>query len=61
MNDEEEKAKRRKEYVPTYVSPWERAMLNDEELKATMKPLMPGPIQIHPDLPQYKSFNRYNT
>ncbi|XP_037547081.1 myozenin-1b [Nematolebias whitei] len=58
VNDEEEKAKRRKEYAPTYVSPWERAMLNNEELKATMKPLMPGPIQIHPDLPQYKSFNR---
>ncbi|XP_008435271.1 myozenin-1b isoform X2 [Poecilia reticulata] len=52
-----EKAKRRKEYVRTYISPWERAM-TDEELKATMKPCMPGPIHIHPDLPQYKSFNR---
>ncbi|XP_013862541.1 myozenin-1b isoform X2 [Austrofundulus limnaeus] len=58
VNKEEEKAKRRKEYVRTYVSPWERAMRDNEELKATMKPLMPGPIQIHPDLPQYKSFNR---
>ncbi|XP_017289063.1 myozenin-1b isoform X2 [Kryptolebias marmoratus] len=58
VNEEEEKAKRRKEYVRTYVSPWERAMRDNEELKATMKPNMPGPIQIHPDLPQYKSFNR---
>ncbi|XP_015237381.1 PREDICTED: myozenin-1-like isoform X1 [Cyprinodon variegatus] len=57
VNEEEEKAKRRKEYVRTYVSPWERAM-TDEELKASMKPCMPGPIQTHPDLPQYKSFNR---
>ncbi|XP_043958796.1 myozenin-1b isoform X3 [Gambusia affinis] len=52
-----EKEKRRKEYIRTYISPWERAM-TDEELKATMKPRMPGPIHIHPDLPQYKSFNR---
>ncbi|XP_054899242.1 myozenin-1b isoform X2 [Poeciliopsis prolifica] len=55
--DSLEKAKRRKEYVRTYISPWERAM-TDEELKATMKPRMPGPIHTHPDLPQYKSFNR---
>uniref|UniRef100_M4ANA3 Myozenin 1b n=1 Tax=Xiphophorus maculatus TaxID=8083 RepID=M4ANA3_XIPMA len=55
--DNLEKAKRRKEYVRTYISPWERAM-TDEELKATMKSCMPGPIHIHPDLPQYKSFNR---
>ncbi|MED6266347.1 hypothetical protein CHARACLAT_001201 [Characodon lateralis] len=57
VNGEAEKAKRRNEYVRTYISPWERAM-TDEELKATMKPCMPGPIQTHPDLPQYKSFNR---
>uniref|UniRef100_A0A3Q2QHW2 Myozenin 1b n=1 Tax=Fundulus heteroclitus TaxID=8078 RepID=A0A3Q2QHW2_FUNHE len=57
VDEEAERAKRRKEYVRTYVSPWERAM-TDEELKATMKPRMPGPIQAHPDLPQYKSFNR---
>ncbi|KAM4715456.1 myozenin-1b isoform 2-T2 [Anableps anableps] len=57
VNEDVEKAKRRKEYVRTYISPWERAM-TDEELKATMKPHMPGPIQTHPDLPQYKSFNR---
>nr|XP_015818394.2 myozenin-1b isoform X1 [Nothobranchius furzeri] len=58
VNEEAEKTKRRKEYVRTYVSPWERAMHNNEELTATMKPLMPGPIQIHLELPQYKSFNR---
>ena len=59
MDEEDEKAKRRKEYVRTYISPWERAMKNNEELTATMKACMPGPIQFHPDLPQYKSFNRY--
>uniref|UniRef100_A0A3Q1H9W1 Uncharacterized protein n=1 Tax=Anabas testudineus TaxID=64144 RepID=A0A3Q1H9W1_ANATE len=53
-----EKEKRRNDYVNTYISPWERAMKDNEELKATMKPSMPGPIQKHPDLPQYKSFNR---
>ncbi|KAM6897750.1 myozenin-1b [Xenentodon cancila] len=58
VDEEAEKAKRRKEYVRTYVSPWERAMKDNEELKATMKACMPGPIVIHPDLPQYKSFNR---
>uniref|UniRef100_A0A7N6ATU4 Myozenin 1b n=1 Tax=Anabas testudineus TaxID=64144 RepID=A0A7N6ATU4_ANATE len=55
---EAEKEKRRNDYVNTYISPWERAMKDNEELKATMKPSMPGPIQKHPDLPQYKSFNR---
>ncbi|CAG5904429.1 unnamed protein product [Menidia menidia] len=58
VDDEAEKEKRRKEYVRTYVSPWERAMRDNEELKATMRASMPGPIQFHPDLPQYKSFNR---
>ncbi|XP_029383964.1 myozenin-1b [Echeneis naucrates] len=58
VDAEAEKAKRRKEYVRTYVSPWERAMKGNEELTATMKARMPGPIQLHPDLPQYKSFNR---
>lgn len=55
---QEEKERRRKAYVRTYVSPWERAMKGNEELTATMKACMPGPIQIHLDLPQYKSFNR---
>lgn len=55
---QEEKERRRKEYVRTYVSPWERAMKGDEILVATMKGCMPGPIQIQPDMPQYKSFNR---
>lgn len=61
VNEEAEKEKRRKEYVNTYISPWERAMKDNVELKATMKPNMPGPIQDHPELPQYKSFNRYIT
>uniref|UniRef100_A0A672IVR3 Myozenin 1b n=1 Tax=Salarias fasciatus TaxID=181472 RepID=A0A672IVR3_SALFA len=58
MDEEAEREKRRREYVRTYVSPWEKAMRGNEELKATMRASMPGPIQIHPDLPQYKSFNK---
>lgn len=58
VDEEAEKEKRRKEYVNTYISPWERAMKDNEELKATMKPNMPGPIQNHLELPQYKSFNK---
>uniref|UniRef100_A0A8C1F6X6 Myozenin 1b n=1 Tax=Cyprinus carpio carpio TaxID=630221 RepID=A0A8C1F6X6_CYPCA len=57
VNAEAEKEKRRREYVRTYVSPWERAMKNDEELKETMKWKMPGP-QVHKELPKYNSFNR---
>ncbi|XP_060884508.1 myozenin-1b isoform X1 [Labrus mixtus] len=53
-----EEEKRKEEYVRTYVSPWERAMKGNEELTATMKSIMPGPIQIHAELPLYKSFNR---
>ncbi|XP_066535777.1 myozenin-1a isoform X2 [Hoplias malabaricus] len=52
-----EKAKKRKECVKTYVSPWERAMKGNADLIATLKPNMPGPY-IHQDLPQYKCFNR---
>lgn len=59
VDEEVEKKKRREEYVRTYVSPWERAMKGNEELTATMKASMPGPIQIHPELPLYKSFNKY--
>ncbi|XP_069374033.1 myozenin-1b isoform X1 [Paralichthys olivaceus] len=58
VDNEADKEERRKEYVRTYVSPWERAMKGNEELTSTMKASMPGPIQIHPDLPLYKSFNR---
>lgn len=58
VDEEAEKEMRRKEYVRTYVSPWERAMKGNQELTATMKASMPGPIQIHPELPHYKSFNR---
>ncbi|XP_034049012.1 myozenin-1-like isoform X2 [Thalassophryne amazonica] len=55
---EKQDKEKRKEYVRTYISPWERAMKGNEELTATMKACMPGPIQTHPQLPQYKSFNR---
>ncbi|XP_071318441.1 myozenin-1b isoform X2 [Trachinotus anak] len=58
VDEEAEKERRRQEYVRTYVSPWERAMKGNEELTATMKAAMPGPIQIHAEMPQYKSFNR---
>ncbi len=58
VNAEAEKEKRQIAYVKTYVSPWERAMKDDEELKETMKLKMPGP-QVHKELPKYKSFNRY--
>ncbi|XP_030631671.1 myozenin-1b [Chanos chanos] len=57
VNPDEEKEKRRREYVKTYVSPWERAMKDDEQLKETMKVKMPGPY-VYRDLPKYKSFNR---
>ncbi|KAK7122615.1 hypothetical protein R3I94_019659 [Phoxinus phoxinus] len=56
VNAEAEKEKRR-EYVNTYISPWEHAMKDDKELKETMRWKMPGP-QVHKDLPKYKSFNR---
>ncbi|XP_075889629.1 myozenin-1b [Nelusetta ayraudi] len=58
VDEEEEKLRRRQEYVRTYVSPWERAMRGNQELTATMRPNMPGPMHLHPDLPLYKSFNR---
>ncbi|XP_078135936.1 myozenin-1b [Sander vitreus] len=58
VDEEAEKEKRRKGYVRTYVSPWERAMHGNQELTATMKSSMPGPIQMHLELPLYKSFNR---
>ncbi|XP_027018961.1 myozenin-1b [Tachysurus fulvidraco] len=57
VEPETEKEKKISENVKTYVSPWEHAMKDDDELKATMKPQMPGP-HVHKDLPQYKSFNR---
>ncbi|XP_034564266.1 myozenin-1b isoform X2 [Notolabrus celidotus] len=55
---EEEQAKRNEEYIRNYVSPWERAMKGNEELTATMRASMPGPIRMHAELPLYKSFNR---
>lgn len=58
MDHEAELKKRREEYVRTYVSPWERAMRGNEELTATMRASMPGPIKMHAEMPLYKSFNR---
>ncbi|TSK22602.1 Synaptopodin 2-like protein [Bagarius yarrelli] len=50
-------SKKRKEYVKTYVSPWEKAMKGNAELVSTMKTFMPGPCD-QKDLPRYKCFNR---
>ncbi|XP_045924189.1 myozenin-1b [Micropterus dolomieu] len=58
LDVEAEKDKMKENYVRTYVSPWEHAMKGNEDLAATMKATMPGPIQTHPELPLYKSFNR---
>ncbi|KAM6951499.1 myozenin-1-like [Aplochiton taeniatus] len=54
---EAEKERKRREYVRSYVSPWERAMKGNQELTATMKACMPGPY-IYKDFPQFKSFNK---
>ncbi|XP_077482376.1 myozenin-1b isoform X2 [Stigmatopora argus] len=51
-----EKERKRREYVRTYVSPWERAMKGNQELTETMKASMPRPGRLQ--FPQYKSFNR---
>ncbi|XP_061666671.1 myozenin-1b [Syngnathoides biaculeatus] len=56
VEKESEKERRRREYVRTYVSPWERAMKGDQELAATMRASMPRPGRVQ--FPQYKSFNR---
>ncbi|KAG7462608.1 hypothetical protein MATL_G00186590 [Megalops atlanticus] len=53
----QDKGKKKREFIKTYTSPWERAMKGNEELMATMKPYMPGPI-VQKDLPKYKCFNR---
>lgn len=45
-------------HVKTYVSPWEKAMKGDENLIATLKTTMPGPLK-QKDLPNWKNFNRY--
>lgn len=44
--------------VKTYVSPWEKAMKGDENLIATLKAEMPGPVK-YKDIPKYKCFNRF--
>ncbi|KAF7665587.1 hypothetical protein LDENG_00138740 [Lucifuga dentata] len=43
--------------VKTYVSPWEKAMKGDENLLATLKTKMPGPI-VQKEQISYKCFNR---
>uniref|UniRef100_A0A3Q3WC81 Myozenin 1a n=1 Tax=Mola mola TaxID=94237 RepID=A0A3Q3WC81_MOLML len=43
-------------HVKTYVSPWEKAMNGDENLLATLKTSMPGPIK-QKDFPKWKMFN----
>ncbi|XP_077595215.1 myozenin-1b isoform X2 [Stigmatopora nigra] len=56
VDKESEKERKRREYVRTYVSPWERAMKGNQELTETMKASMPRPGRLQ--FPQYKSFNR---
>ncbi|XP_029608841.1 myozenin-1 isoform X2 [Salmo trutta] len=55
-----DKAKKRHDYVPSYVSPWEKAMKGNQELTSSMRYHMPGP-HAHHDLPKFKSFNRSAT
>lgn len=43
--------------LSSYVSPWEKAMKGDENLIATLKTSMPGPIKPK-DTPNWKSFNK---
>ncbi|XP_076153385.1 myozenin-1b [Alosa pseudoharengus] len=57
VDEAAERERRRREHVKTYMSPWERAMKGDEELRATMQSKMPGP-HVHKDMPKFKSFNR---
>lgn len=42
----------------SYHSPWEEAIINDPTLAETLKVHMPVP-EPKPELPDYKSFNRY--
>uniref|UniRef100_A0A7N8XEY4 Synaptopodin 2-like a n=1 Tax=Mastacembelus armatus TaxID=205130 RepID=A0A7N8XEY4_9TELE len=51
-------ASKKKTHVITYVSPWEKAMKGDENLIATLKTAMPGPLERKELLPKYKCFNR---
>lgn len=44
-------------HLTSYVSPWEKAMKGDENLIATLKTSMPGPVQ-QKDSPKWKSFNK---
>ncbi|KAM9559116.1 myozenin-1-like isoform 1-T1 [Salvelinus alpinus] len=55
-----DKAKKRHDYVPSYVSPWEKAMKGNQELTSSMRYHMPVP-HAHLDLHKYKSFNRSAT
>lgn len=45
-------------HLSSYVSPWQKAMKGDENLIATLKTSMPGPIK-QKDTPKWKSFNKY--
>lgn len=44
--------------LSSYVSPWEKAMKGDQNLIATLKTSMPGPIKPT-DTPNWKTFNKY--
>ncbi|KAE8280838.1 Myozenin-1 Calcineurin-interacting protein 2 Calsarcin-2 [Larimichthys crocea] len=51
------KGDKKRMYVKTYMSPWEKAMKGDENLLATLKTSMPGPLEKK-DFPKWKCFNR---
>lgn len=42
----------------SYHSPWDQAILSDPDLAETLKLTMSAP-DPQPDLPEYKSFNRW--
>lgn len=42
----------------SYHSPWEQEILSDPNLAETIKQRMPAP-DPQPNLPEYKSFNRW--
>lgn len=42
----------------SYHSPWEQAIINDPVLADTLKLQMPDP-EPRPEMPDYKSFNRF--
>lgn len=44
----------------SYQSPWEEAIIHDPALAETLHAQMPVP-EPRPEMPDYKSFNRYVT